>query len=102
MKEQNEGKEPAHAAGRLHAVVMNDAALSRSEFVSPLLFGATADRKVIVIRGYSVWENLKLMLSDNCLKWAVQLLPLDCEERKELAKFLHAYLKRSIARNYDS
>lgn len=51
-----------------------------------------------VFSEFTVWQNIKAILSHTFLKWAIQLLPDDSPEQKELAAFSIGYLKRSIAR----
>ena len=49
-----------------------------------------------MVKEFTAWQNIKAMLSDNCLKWALQLLPSGSPEAAELAVFLKEYLERSI------
>lgn len=56
------------------------------------------DAANLLANEFTFLQNLKAILSDTCLKWAIQLLPDDSPEKKELSKFSIRYLKRSIDR----
>ena len=48
---------------------------------------------------FSVWDNLKWILSNRMLLWSSLLLPNGTPEQDELLLFINGYLKRSLARH---